>query len=100
MKHACLLLIVCACACLGEPSRALAEAGDCFRLENARIAVHLDKRSGGITAIENKLAGERYRVDDPGFKIQAGEDTQPGTLGSFGPRQCELKKAVVDLTQV
>jgi hypothetical protein len=69
MRHL-LALIVCWCAL---PASGYAQSQEPLRLENGRIGLSFDRKTGTLAAIENKLAGETYEVRGDECGIDAVE---------------------------
>jgi hypothetical protein len=49
------------------------EATDSLCLENDRLALSFDRRTGACTAIQGKLCGETYQVNDDEFAVETTE---------------------------
>jgi hypothetical protein len=60
-------------ACLAGWASAAAQAQDTLALENGRLGLSFDQRTGTLTAIHNKLAGETYAVSGDEFAVEAVE---------------------------
>jgi hypothetical protein len=63
---ACLAVLVLAPACQAWAQEAVV-------LENDRMGLHFDQGTGTLTALENKLSGETYRVSGDEFGVEAVE---------------------------
>ncbi|MCU0873484.1 MAG: hypothetical protein MUE50_14175 [Pirellulaceae bacterium] len=60
-------------ACLAGWASAAAQAQDTLTLENGRLGLNFDQRTGTLTAIHNKLTGETYAVSGDEFAVEAVE---------------------------
>jgi len=81
------LLIVSACLALLGCARASAQ--DAPVLENARLGLTFDAKTGTLTALENKLTGEIYAIRGDEFAVEAVEfrlDFPDATRASAGLR--------------
>ena len=69
----CLLTIaLClACVALMQPPQIWAE--ESLVLENSQLALRFDRKTGTLTALENKLAQETYSVGGDEFAVEAEE---------------------------
>ncbi len=94
MRHCPLILLpLCSLSfCIPNPCAA-ASRQEIVRLENAFLALDLDAKTSGVSRIENKLTGESFRVEEPGFLIELGAGAEAGTLGTLTPASCALESA-------
>jgi hypothetical protein len=60
-------------ACLAWCACALAQGQEPLTLENSRLGLNVDPKTGTLVAIHNKLAGETYQVRDDLFEVEAVE---------------------------
>ena len=73
-RLASVLPIAAAAVCLGIwLSCTPARSQDTVRLENSRIGLRFDGKTGTLTAIENKLSGETYRIRHDECGVEAAE---------------------------
>ncbi len=70
-KHLSVMLIVSTCLAALGPSHVGAE--EALVLENARLGLSFDRKTGTLTALENKLTGETYGVSQDEFAVEAVE---------------------------
>jgi len=70
-KYLCVVTIVSTCLALLGPGPVRAE--EALVLENARLGLGFDRKTGTLTALENKLTGETYRVSGDEFAVEAVE---------------------------
>lgn len=83
------------------PLQFLSGAGkDPVLLENAQLSIWVSPRTAGIIEISNKISGETYRIDDPGFLIELGTGSKPGTLGQITPAESTISETSVDQNEV
>lgn len=85
------------CLLIGATTCLAAERA--VRLENDRLAIQLDGRTGGLTAIEDKLGKVTYGVTDASFRIEVGTGDTPGTHGFLTPERCQLKEITSTATE-
>ncbi|MFH1267948.1 MAG: hypothetical protein ABIK89_19695, partial [Planctomycetota bacterium] len=74
-------------ACLAWWAPAAAQGQDTLTLENGRLGLTFDRKTGTLTAIHNKLAGETYQVQGDEFDVEAVEFR----VGSAGAKLASLE---------
>jgi hypothetical protein len=65
------MLLLFAAACLAGRGSEVCCAQQPLVLENARLGLTFDLRTGAVSALHNKLTGETYHVRDEGFVVEA-----------------------------
>ena len=70
-KYLFVMMIVSTCFALLGLSHVRAE--EALVLQNARLGLSFDRKTGTLTALENKLTGETYRVSGDEFVVEAVE---------------------------
>lgn len=78
------------------PRAVSAGENETLLLENAQVSLSVSRLTGGVTEVSNKLSGETYRIDDPGFLIELGTEKDPGTLGRISAAEAVVEEASVD----
>jgi hypothetical protein len=65
---------IAAClACLAGWASAAAQAQETLTLENGRLGLSVDRKTGSLVAVHNKLTGETYQVRGDEFDVEAVE---------------------------
>src|SRR5210317_1395126 len=70
-KYILTTIVLTACLCLLQPSPTRAE--EALVLENDRLALRFDRKTGTLTALENKLTEETYKISGDEFAVEAVE---------------------------
>lgn len=64
---------------------------DVITLENDILSLILDRKTAGVTALVNKLTGERIEVRDQAFSIEMGLGNEIGSIGVLTPDNCTIE---------
>ena len=75
-------------ACLAAWAPAAARAQETLTLENGCLGLTFDRKTGTLSAVHNKLAGETYPVQGDAFEVEAVEFR----VGSAGARLASLER--------
>jgi hypothetical protein len=70
-KYILTTIVLTACLSLLQPSPTRAE--EALVLENDRLALRFDRKTGTLTALENKLTEETYKISGDEFAVEAVE---------------------------
>ncbi len=70
-KYISTTIVLSACLSLLQPSPTRAE--EALVLENDRLALRFDRKTGTLTALENKLTEETYKISGDEFAVEAVE---------------------------
>ena len=70
-KYIFTTIVLTACFSLLQPSPTRAE--EALVLENDRLALRFDRKTGTLTALENKLTEETYKISGDEFAVEAVE---------------------------
>ena len=70
-KYILTTVVLTACLSLLQPSPTRAE--EALVLENDRLALRFDRKTGTLTALENKLTEETYKISGDEFAVEAVE---------------------------